>query len=114
MRELGRRHRALMGWVHAIGVVAVVGAVGCARVAAAPDPSPKASPSPSAPIVPWLALSSGHQYAEAPEVPPTPPLAVPPNTPQCTASQIEGASFYGGAGGGHVNIVLLLHRAASS
>jgi hypothetical protein len=83
-------------------------------MAAAPDPSPKASPSPSAPIVPWLALSSGHQYAEAPETPPKPPLAVPPNTPRCAPDQIEGAAFMGGAGMGHADLLLYLRNRSSA
>lgn len=61
--------------------------------------------------VPWLALAPKHQYIEAPPV--TPP-ALPPGTPECKASQLEGESLGEGAATGNVDMPLQLRNRSGS
>lgn len=110
MRKRQPTHCCQARWSVAIVLLVTALVAGaCARVAATPSPSP--SPS----VVPWLALPAGHQYPQAPEASPSPPLSAPPGTPTCAAPQLEGVGIMGGAATGHLALpVILRNRGATA
>jgi hypothetical protein len=78
------------------------------------SPSPTVSSASALPtptnFVPWLALAARGIKPQAPEVTPSPPLAVVAGTPPCRAGQVEGVEVPGGAATGHEDEHILLRN----
>src|SRR5438105_9048332 len=91
-----------------VALIAVMGVVACARIAAVPTPAPTPA------TIPWLALPPAQQYAPGLTAVPNPPIAVPAGAAACTAAQVEGIGLNGGAGMSHQDLPVLLRNRSSN
>lgn len=119
----------LAGLAAAAIIVGVVIAVGRSRPTAAPAApaaqTSKRSPSPTAPplpapanYIPWAPLADAPVTSPRPapteDTHPSPPVPIPPGTPSCRASQLEGAGYDGGGIGGERSLQIVLLRNQST
>ena len=64
--------------------------------------------------VPWAELKPGHALPQAPQMSPSPPYAIPPGTPTCTAGRLEGVAGHANGATGNVNMPILFRNRSAA